>query len=55
MLLMLLEVNGLCWLQMGNHSHPGNLEVIMNWPEGENFGISSREELMRAEEAPSYK
>lgn len=26
--------------QMGNPNHPGLLEIITNWPEGENFGLS---------------
>ncbi|PKU29557.1 hypothetical protein llap_20139 [Limosa lapponica baueri] len=39
---------------MGNPSHPGILEVIMDWPEGKDFEMSLEEEVMRAEEAPPY-
>ncbi|KAK4818459.1 hypothetical protein QYF61_013665 [Mycteria americana] len=39
--------------RIGNPSHPGILEVIMNWPESKDFGISP-EEVMHAEEAPLY-
>lgn len=45
----------LAWI--GNPSHPGILKIIMNWPKGENFRLSSEEEeahMMHAEEAPSY-
>jgi len=31
--------------QIGNSSHPGILEVIMNCPEGKHFGISLEEEV----------
>jgi len=31
--------------RMGNPSHPGILEVIMDWPEGKDFGESSEEEV----------
>ncbi|KAK4828266.1 LOW QUALITY PROTEIN: hypothetical protein QYF61_024931 [Mycteria americana] len=40
--------------RIGNPNHPGILEVIMDWPEGKDFGISPEEEVMRAEEAPLY-
>ncbi|XP_071886669.1 uncharacterized protein [Anas platyrhynchos] len=40
--------------RIGNPSRPGILEVIMDWPEGKYFGISSEEEVGRAEEAPLY-
>ncbi|KAK4811021.1 hypothetical protein QYF61_015725 [Mycteria americana] len=36
------------------HNLPGILEVIMDWPEGKDFGISREEEVTRAEEAPLY-
>ncbi|RMC20718.1 hypothetical protein DUI87_01570 [Hirundo rustica rustica] len=45
------------------HAHTGNpdgsgiLEIITNWPEGENFGLTDEEEqeqVTRAEEAPVY-
>ena len=40
--------------RIGNPSHPGILEIIMDWPEGKYFGISPEEEVARAEEAPLY-
>jgi len=41
--------------QMGNPSRPGILEVIMDWPEGKDFGASPKEEeVTRAEEASLY-
>uniref|UniRef100_A0A8B9VB55 ribonuclease H n=1 Tax=Anas zonorhyncha TaxID=75864 RepID=A0A8B9VB55_9AVES len=40
--------------QIGNPSRPGILEVIMDWPEGKYFGISSEEEVVHAEEAPLH-
>ena len=40
--------------RIGNLSRPGILEVITDWPEGKDFGISPEEEVTRAEEAPSY-
>ncbi|PKU29803.1 hypothetical protein llap_19895 [Limosa lapponica baueri] len=40
--------------RVGNPSHPGILEVIMDRPEGKDFGMSPEEEVMRAEEAPPY-
>ncbi|KAK4833080.1 hypothetical protein QYF61_027742 [Mycteria americana] len=40
--------------RVGNHNRPGILEVIMDWPEGKDFGISPEEEVTRAEEAPLY-
>lgn len=33
------------WAWMGNPNHPGVLEVIMDWPDSKNFGISSGEEV----------
>ncbi|KAK4806255.1 hypothetical protein QYF61_013399, partial [Mycteria americana] len=39
---------------IGNPNRPGILEVIMDWPEGKDFGISPEEEVMHAEEAPLY-
>ena len=40
---------------IGNPSRPGILEVITDWPEGKDFGISLEEEVTHAEEAPLYK
>lgn len=37
--------------QIGNHSCPGNLETIMDWPEGKAFWILPEEEVTHAEEA----
>ncbi|GAB0208978.1 hypothetical protein GRJ2_003363500 [Grus japonensis] len=37
-----------------NPSRPGILEVIADWPEGKDFGISPEEEVTCAEEAPPY-
>ncbi|KAK4815961.1 hypothetical protein QYF61_010455 [Mycteria americana] len=42
------------WAQIGNPSQPEILEVIMDWPEGKDFGISPEEEMTCAEEAPLY-
>ena len=39
---------------MGNLSCPGILEVIMDWPEGKNFGMTPAEDVSRAKEAPAY-
>jgi len=39
---------------MGNPSCPGILEVIMDWPEGKDFGVSAEEAMTRAEGAPLY-
>ena len=39
---------------MGNPSHPGILEVIMDWPEVKDFGALPEEEVTRAEQAPPY-
>ena len=39
---------------MGNPSRPGILEVIMDWPEGKDFGMSPEKEVTCAEEAPPY-
>ncbi|RMC12505.1 hypothetical protein DUI87_10023 [Hirundo rustica rustica] len=41
----------------GNPNRPGILEIITNWPEGENFGLTDEEEqeqVTRAEEGPPY-
>ncbi|RMC04209.1 hypothetical protein DUI87_19028 [Hirundo rustica rustica] len=43
--------------RIGNPNRPGILEIITNWPEGENFGLMDEEEqeqMTRAEEAPPY-
>ncbi|GAB0209828.1 hypothetical protein GRJ2_003448500 [Grus japonensis] len=40
--------------RIGNPNHPGILEVITDWPEGKDFGMSPEEEVTRAEEAPPY-
>ncbi|GAB0207238.1 hypothetical protein GRJ2_003189400 [Grus japonensis] len=40
--------------QIGNPNHPGILEVITDWPEGKDFGMSPEEEVTCAEEAPPY-
>ncbi|RMC20093.1 hypothetical protein DUI87_00939 [Hirundo rustica rustica] len=43
--------------RIGNPNHPGILEIITNWPEGENFGLTDEEEQEQvtcAEEAPPY-
>ncbi|KAK4811065.1 hypothetical protein QYF61_016351 [Mycteria americana] len=40
--------------QIGNPNHPRILEVIMDWPEGKDLGISPEEEVTPAEEAPLY-
>ncbi|GAB0181276.1 hypothetical protein GRJ2_000592900 [Grus japonensis] len=40
--------------QIGNPNCPGILEVITDWPEGKDFGMSPEEEVTRAEEAPPY-
>ncbi|KAK4811645.1 hypothetical protein QYF61_022738 [Mycteria americana] len=40
--------------RIGNPSRPGILGVIMDWPEGKDFGISLEEEVTRAEEASLY-
>ncbi|KAK4822622.1 LOW QUALITY PROTEIN: hypothetical protein QYF61_017827 [Mycteria americana] len=42
------------WAQIGNPNRPGILEVIMDWPEGKDFGISPEEEVTCAEEVPLY-
>jgi len=39
---------------MVNLSCPGILEMIMDWPEGKEFGISPAEEASHAKEAPPY-
>ncbi|GAB0207918.1 hypothetical protein GRJ2_003257500 [Grus japonensis] len=40
--------------RIGSPSRPGILEVIMDWPEGKDFGMSPEEEVTCAEEAPPY-
>ncbi|KAM9590498.1 uncharacterized protein ACIBXB_005758 [Morphnus guianensis] len=40
--------------RIGNPSRPGIVEVITDWPEGKDFGMSPEEEVTRAEEAPLY-
>ena len=40
--------------QIGSPSCPGVLEVIINWPEGKDFGMAPEEEVTCAEEAPPY-
>ncbi|KAK4826299.1 hypothetical protein QYF61_007146 [Mycteria americana] len=40
--------------RIGNPNSPGILEVIMDWPEGKDLGISPEEELRRAEDVPLY-
>ncbi|GAB0209136.1 hypothetical protein GRJ2_003379300 [Grus japonensis] len=40
--------------RIGSPSRPGILEVITDWPEGKDFGISPEEEVTRAEETPLY-
>ncbi|KAF4798788.1 hypothetical protein TURU_060686 [Turdus rufiventris] len=43
--------------RIGNLNRPGILEIIMNWPEGENFGLTDEEEqeqVTQADEAPLY-
>ena len=40
--------------RMETLSHPGILEVIMDWPEGKKFGTSPAEEVSRSKEAPPY-
>ncbi|RMC19987.1 hypothetical protein DUI87_00832 [Hirundo rustica rustica] len=42
---------------LGNPNRPGILEIITNWPEGENFGLTDEEEqeqVTRAKEGPPY-
>jgi len=39
---------------MGSPSRPGILEVITDWPEGKDFGVTPEEEVTRAEEAPLH-
>ncbi|RMC01108.1 hypothetical protein DUI87_22374 [Hirundo rustica rustica] len=55
--------NGLSWslwqkcARIGNPNCPGILEIITNWPEGENFGLTDEEEqeqVTHAEEPPPY-
>ncbi|KAF4798243.1 hypothetical protein TURU_000769 [Turdus rufiventris] len=43
---------------IGNLNRPGILEIIANWPEGKDFGLTAETEqkqVTRAEEAPPYK
>ncbi|RMC19099.1 hypothetical protein DUI87_03703 [Hirundo rustica rustica] len=43
--------------RIGNPNHPGILEVITSWPEGENFGLmdgEEQEQVTCAEETPPY-
>ncbi|GAB0179580.1 hypothetical protein GRJ2_000423300 [Grus japonensis] len=40
--------------RIGSPNRPGILEVIMDWPEGKDFGMSPEEEVACAEEAPLY-
>ncbi|RMC13477.1 hypothetical protein DUI87_08550 [Hirundo rustica rustica] len=43
--------------RIGNPNHPGILELITNWLEGENFGLMDEEEqeqVTHAEEVPPY-
>ncbi|TRZ07110.1 hypothetical protein HGM15179_019998 [Zosterops borbonicus] len=43
--------------RIGKLNHPGILETITSWPEGENFSFTDEEEqeqVTRAEEAPLY-
>ncbi|RMC01124.1 hypothetical protein DUI87_22390 [Hirundo rustica rustica] len=42
--------------RMGQLNRPGILEIITNWPEGENFGLTDEEQgqVTRAEEAPPH-
>ncbi|GAB0207075.1 hypothetical protein GRJ2_003173100 [Grus japonensis] len=40
--------------RIGNPNRPGILEVITDWPEGKDFGVSPEEEVTHAEEAPPY-
>jgi len=39
---------------MGNPSCPGNLKVIMDWPEGKDFRMSPEEEATHAEGSSPY-
>ncbi|GAB0180146.1 hypothetical protein GRJ2_000479900 [Grus japonensis] len=41
-------------IKQRNPGHPGILEVIMDWLEGKDFGMSPEEEVTRAEEALLY-
>ncbi|RMC20598.1 hypothetical protein DUI87_01450 [Hirundo rustica rustica] len=43
--------------RIGNPNRPGILEIITNWPEGENFSLTDEEEqeqVTHAEEGPPY-
>ncbi|GAB0177952.1 hypothetical protein GRJ2_000260500 [Grus japonensis] len=42
------------WARIGSPSRPGILEVIPDWPERKDFGMSPEEEVTHAEEAPPY-
>jgi len=39
---------------MGNHSHPGILDVIMDWPEGKDFRMLAKEGVTHAGEPLLY-
>uniref|UniRef100_A0A8C0ENN5 ribonuclease H n=1 Tax=Bubo bubo TaxID=30461 RepID=A0A8C0ENN5_BUBBB len=40
--------------RIGNLDPPGLVEMIMNWPESKDAGMSPEQEVKRAEEAPPY-
>ncbi|GAB0181494.1 ribonuclease H-like [Grus japonensis] len=40
--------------RIGNPNCPGILDVITDWPEGKDFGMSPEEEVTCAEETPQY-
>ncbi|GAB0209291.1 hypothetical protein GRJ2_003394800 [Grus japonensis] len=40
--------------RIGSPNRPGILEVITDWPEGKDFGMSPEEEVTCAEKAPPY-
>ncbi|RMC17935.1 hypothetical protein DUI87_05604 [Hirundo rustica rustica] len=43
--------------RIGNTNGPGILEIITNWPEGENFGLTDKDKqelVTHAEKAPPY-
>lgn len=40
---------------MGNASHPGSSEVIMDWPEGEDVGILPEQVTCAEETDPNLK
>ncbi|KAJ7424942.1 hypothetical protein BTVI_04358 [Pitangus sulphuratus] len=44
-------------VRIGNSNRSGILEMITNWPEGENFGLANKEEekpVSQAEKTPPY-